>query len=81
VGRHNFAPRITCTLHDGRRIVGEYHGRELMWDFDRDARELRRFIPGLPVPPSQYDRLVSAIATLESATNVDEIVGLTLPAR
>jgi len=81
VERHNFAPRITCTLRDGRRIVGEYHGRELMWDFAKDARELRRFIPGLPVPPSQYDRLVSAISTLESATNVDEVVGLTLPAR
>jgi hypothetical protein len=50
-----------------------------MWDFARDARELRRFIPGLPIAPSQYDQLVSAISTLESAPNVDRLVSLTVP--
>ena len=60
VGRHNFGPRITCTLRDGRRVVGEYHGRELMWNFTKDAQELRRFIPGLPIAPDQYERLVTS---------------------
>jgi hypothetical protein len=32
VGRECFAPRLTVTLRDGRRVAGEYHGRELMWD-------------------------------------------------
>src|SRR5205823_6050443 len=49
VGRECFAPRLTVTLRDGRRIAGEYHGRELMWDFARDAKELRRFVPGRPI--------------------------------
>ena len=80
VGRPCFAPRLTIVLRDGRRITGEYHGRELMWDFARDARELQRFAPGLPIPTAQYDRLVAAIATLETATSVDEVVQLTLPA-
>ena len=31
-----------------------------MWDFGRDARELRRFLPGLPIAPAQYDALVAA---------------------
>jgi 2-methylcitrate dehydratase PrpD len=78
VGRPCFAPRLTVVLRDGRRITGEYHGRELMWDFARDARELRRFVPGLPIPAPQYDRLVAAIATLETAASVDDIVRLAL---
>jgi hypothetical protein len=66
-------------LRDGRRVSGEYHGRELMWDFGRDAEVLRRFVPGLPIAPDQYDRLVVAVAGLEKAASVDEIIRLTLP--
>ncbi|MBI4190875.1 MAG: MmgE/PrpD family protein [Betaproteobacteria bacterium] len=79
VGRECFAPRMTFTLRDGRRVIGEYHGRELMWNFAKDAHELRRFVPGLPITPAQYDRLVAAIANLETAASVDELVRLTLP--
>ena len=70
---------MTVTLRDGRRVVGEYHGRELMWDFARDAEVLRRFVPGLPIAPSRYERFVAAMAGLDKAPTVDEIVGLTLP--
>jgi 2-methylcitrate dehydratase PrpD len=80
VGRECFAPRMTVALRDGRRIAGEYHGRELMWDFARDARELRRFLPGLPVTPARYDALVEVIAHLDSAPLVDEMLRLTLTA-
>jgi hypothetical protein len=51
-----------------------------MWNFTKDARELQRFVPGLPIPSVQYDRLVAAIAKLDTAASVDELVGLTLPA-
>jgi hypothetical protein len=78
VGRECFAPRMTFTLKDGRRVTGEYHGRELMWDFARDARELRRFVPGLPIAPPRYDTLVHAIAHLDTAPAVDELLSLTL---
>ena len=80
VGRECFAPRMTFTLRDGRRVAGEYNGRELMWDFARGAQELQRFVPGLPIAPAQYDRLVAGIAEIESADAVDELVRLTLPA-
>jgi 2-methylcitrate dehydratase PrpD len=80
VGRGCFAPRMTVTFRDGRRVAGEYHGRELMWDFPRDARELRRFVPGLPIAPARYDALVGAIGRLDTAATVDEVLGLTLPA-
>jgi hypothetical protein len=69
---------MTVVLRDGRRLSGEYHGRELMWDFARDAAELRRFQPGLPIPPAQYDKLVATIAGLDAAPSVDEVVQLSL---
>lgn len=80
VGRECFAPRITVVMQDGRQIVGEYHGRELMWDFAKDAHELRRFVKGLPIAAGQYDRLVSTIADLHNAASVDELLQLTIPA-
>jgi 2-methylcitrate dehydratase PrpD len=79
VSRECFAPRLTVTLRDGRRVSGEYHGRELMWDFRRDAEVLRRFVPGLAIAPDQYDRLVAAVAGLEKTPSVDEIIRLTVP--
>lgn len=78
VGRDCFAPRLTITLRDGRRLTKEYNGRELMWDFTKDAEVLERFIPGLPVAPSQYHSLVHAIGNLEAATSIDEVLRLTL---
>ena len=80
VGRECFAPRLTITLRDGRRVSGEYHGRELMWDFARDARELRRFLPGLPIATEVYDRLVAAVSGLDTAPSVDALIDLTLKA-
>ncbi len=79
VGRECFAPRLTVTLRDGRRVTGEYHGRELMWDFARDAEVLRRFVPGLPISSKRYESFVRAVAGLDKAPSVDEIVGLSLP--
>jgi 2-methylcitrate dehydratase PrpD len=79
VGRECFAPRITVTLRDGRRVTGEYNGHELMWDFARSARELQRFVPVLPIPPAQYERFVAAVSGLDRAASVDELVKLTLP--
>jgi 2-methylcitrate dehydratase PrpD len=80
VGRECFAPRMTFVMKDGRRLTGEYHGRELMWDFARDAQILQRFVPGLPIAPAQYDRLVATISRLPAEPSVDEVVRLTLPA-
>src|SRR6266850_1295696 len=79
VGRECFAPRLTFALRDGRRVTGEYHGRELMWDFARDAEVLRRFVPGLPIAAARYDRFVAAVASLDKAESVDDVVRLTLP--
>src|SRR5499426_3223078 len=79
VGRDCFAPRLTVALRDGRRVTGEYNGEELMWDFRRDAEVLRHFVPGLPIAPDQYDRFVAAVAGLDKAGSVDEVVALTLP--
>src|SRR5499426_1556076 len=79
VGRDCFAPRLTVVLRDGRRVTGEYDGHELMWDFARDSQELRRFVPGLPISPQRYERFVAAVAGLDKAGSVDEVIRLTLP--
>src|SRR5437867_6764762 len=79
VGRECFAPRLTIALRDGRRLTSQYDGHELLGDFRRDAEVLRRFVPGLPIAPDQYDRLVAAVAGLDKAASVDEVVALTLP--
>ena len=79
IGRNCFAPRLTVVLRDGRRFTKEYDGRELMWDFAKDARILRRFIPGLPIAEARYDRLVQTIAKLDSAAAIDDVLSLTLP--
>jgi len=79
VERNCFAPRLTVTLRDGRRLTKKYDGRELMWDFAKDANILRRFTPGLPISPEQYDLLVKMIANLDMAESVDDAVRLTLP--
>jgi len=79
VGRESFAPRLTFALKDGRRVTGEYHGRELMWDFARDAEVLRRFVPGLPIAADRYERFVAAVAGLDKAESVEDVVRLTLP--
>jgi hypothetical protein len=78
VGRECFAPRITFTLKDGRQVSGEYHGRELMWNFARDAEVLRRLVPALPIGVEQYGRLVDTIARIDHAASVDDLVRLTL---
>ena len=80
VGRECFAPRMTVALGDGRRVTQEYDGHELMWDFARDAQELKRFVSVLPIPAPQYERFVAAVAGLDKAASVDELVKLTLPA-
>ena len=80
VSRGCFAPRMTFLLRDGRRVTGEYDGRELMWDFARDAAELKRFVSGLPISPARYDELVAAIVALDRAPSVDALLTLTVPA-
>src|SRR5262249_53418242 len=79
VGRECFAPRLTVALRNGRRVVGEYGVRGLRWDFGGDPRELRRFVPGLPLSPERYERFVAAVAGLDAAASVDEVIRLTLP--
>ena len=62
------------------RSVANITARELMWDFAKDAHELRRFVQGLPIEAAQYERLVSAIADLDNAQSVDELLRLMMPA-
>lgn len=81
VNRDIFCPRITCEMADGARVVGEYDGRELMWDFEQGAEELRGFVPGLPIAEGRYGCLVTRLRDLEEAVRIDDLVTLTLPGK
>jgi len=78
VGRESFAPRLTFALKDGRRVTGEYHGRELMWDFSRTPRSCAASCPAAD-RGDRYERFVAAVAGLDKAESVDDVVRLTLP--
>jgi len=36
-------------------------------------------VPGLPISPQRYERFVAAVAGLDAAASVDEVIRLTLP--
>src|SRR5439155_87627 len=50
-----FGPRITVFLKDGRSFTREGTGREFIWDFDEEARRIGEIVPGIPIPPAQFD--------------------------
>ena len=80
VGRECFAPRMTVSA--ARRPARHRRIRRPRADVGLRAGTpamLRRFVPGLPIAPAQYDRFVAAVAGLDKAESVDEVVALTLP--
>src|SRR5438105_8069 len=54
-----FGPRITIHTKDGKSYTKQGTGRESMWDFDAEARRIRPVTPGLPLPASQFEQIVT----------------------
>jgi hypothetical protein len=76
-----FAPRITVFTRDGKSYTRQGTGREFIWDFDTEARRIREVVPGLPIPPAQFDALVAACRDLDQAARGDALIPLTLRPR
>ena len=78
IGRECFAPRMTVTLGDGRRVIGEYNGHELM-----GLREGRRRASALRARAADLGAALRELRGrrrgYDKAPSVDEIVRLTLP--
>ncbi|MBV9323183.1 MAG: MmgE/PrpD family protein [Chloroflexi bacterium] len=76
-----FAPRVTVYLRDGRSFSRQAGGREFVWNFAEEARRIREITPGVPIPSSQFEELISACGRLDELAQADDVVRLTLRER
>ena len=60
-----FGPRITIFTKDGKSYTKQSTGREFIWDFEEESRRIREIIPGLPIPESQFQELISTCRDLD----------------
>jgi 2-methylcitrate dehydratase PrpD len=75
-----FGPRITIHTKDGRSYTRQSTGREFIWDFEEEARRIRGVTPALPIPPAQFEDMISTCRELERAQRADRLIHLTLKA-
>jgi hypothetical protein len=73
-----FGPRITIFTKDGKSYTKQGTGREFMWDFDEEVRRIRPVTPGLPIPASQFEQMITMCRNLDRETRADALVQLTL---
>ena len=74
-----FGPRITIFTKDGKSYTKQSTGREFMWDFEEEARRIRDVIPGLPIPKSQFEDIISTCRDLDNQDRADRLIQLTIP--
>ena len=75
-----FGPRITIFTKDGKSYTKQSTGREFMWDFEEEARRIRAVIPGIPIPKSQFEDIISTCRDLDNQDRADRLIQLTIPA-
>ena len=73
-----FGPRITIFTKDGKSYTKQSTGREFMWDFAEETRRIREAIPGLPIPPAQFEDIVATCRDLDRRDRADTLIRLTL---
>jgi len=73
-----FGPRITIYTKDGKSYTKQATGREFIWDFDEEARRIRGVVPGLPIPASRFEEIITTCRELERQDRADVLVRLTL---
>ena len=73
-----FGPRITIHTRDGRSYTKQSTGREIMWDFDEEARRIREVIPGIPIPAAQFEDIIATCRDLDRQDRADTLIQLTL---
>ena len=73
-----FGPRFTIYTRDGKSYTRQSTGREFMWDFAEEARRIRDLIPGLPIPPAQFEQIIETCRDLDRHERADALIKLTL---
>jgi hypothetical protein len=68
------APRVTVTLTDGTTHQLQATGREFMLGFEEDMTIVRALAPEIPGGAGQVERLIAAVARLDEAPTVSELI-------
>jgi 2-methylcitrate dehydratase PrpD len=71
-----FGPRITIFTKDGKSYTKQATGREFIWDFNEEARRIRAIVPGIPIPPTQYEEIIATCRDLDQQSRADKLLGL-----
>jgi hypothetical protein len=73
-----FGPRITIYTKGGKSYTKQSTGREFMWNFGEEARRIRDVIPGIPIPPDQFEAIIETCRNLERQDHAKKLLQLTL---
>jgi 2-methylcitrate dehydratase PrpD len=73
-----FGPRITIFTKDGKSYTKQATGREFIWDFNEEVRRILEVIPGLPIPPAQFEQIIAGCRSLDTQVRADKLIQLTL---
>lgn len=73
-----FGPRISIYTKDGKSYTRQSTGREFIWDFAEEARRIRGVAPALPIPPAQFEEMISTCRDLDTQDRADKLVRLTV---
>ena len=73
-----FGPRITIYTKDGKSYTRQGTGREFIWDFNEEACRIRDVIPGVPIPPAQFESIIATCRDLDRQERADALIRLTL---
>ena len=73
-----FGPRITIYTKNGKSYSVQSTGREFMWDLKEEIRRSQEFVPGMPIPKSQFEEIVAAVSGLDKLSKADKLIQLTL---
>ena len=73
-----FGPRVTIHTKDGKSYTKQATGREFVWDFEEEARRIREVIPGLPIPATQFEEIITTCRDLDRQERADGLIRQTL---
>ncbi len=74
--RPQYSPRVTVELNDRTTHVAEADGTEFAWDLATERARVPALYAALPFDAAHAERLVEAVANLESLDSVDALVDL-----
>jgi 2-methylcitrate dehydratase PrpD len=73
-----FGPKITIFTKEGKIYTKQSTGREFIWNFAEEARRIRAVIPGLPIPPAQFEEIIATVRDLDGQGQPARLVQLTV---